>query len=168
MVVVAGAGCSSTVGRAGGRQTVTLGPGCLHTGQCTAESLLLLLRDSTSTRRRYLDVWMYCLPGIVLHELMHTAGFWHEQSRQDRDQHVTINWDNIRSHGNSSNSNNSSIFRAGMEVNFLKYDLSKIDHLGAPYDTCSVMHYGPAAFAKVAAPNNQIFQIFFILDVQCA
>ena len=42
MVVVAGAGCSSTVGRAGGRQTVTLGPGCLHTGQYTAESLLLL------------------------------------------------------------------------------------------------------------------------------
>ena len=111
---------------------------------------------------------MYCLPGIVLHELMHTAGFWHEQSRQDRDQHVTINWDNIRSHDNSNNCNNSSIFRPGMEVNFLKYDLSKIDHLGAPYDTCSVMHYGPAAFAKVAAPNNQIFQIFFILDVQCA
>ena len=99
---------------------------------------------------------------------MHTAGFWHEQSRQDRDQHVTINWDNIRSHGNNSNcSNNSSIFRAGMEVNFLKYDLSKIDHLGAPYDTCSVMHYGPAAFAKVAAPNNQIC-ILYIFHTGCA
>ena len=96
---------------------------------------------------------------------MHTAGFWHEQSRQDRDQHVTINWDNIRSHGNSSNSINSSIFRAGMEVNFLKYDLSKIDHLGVPYDTCSVMHYGPAAFAKVGAQN--ISNIFLYWTCMC-
>ena len=102
-------------------------------------------------------MWMCCLPGIVLHELMHTAGFWHEQSRQDRDQHVTINWDNIRSHGNSGNCSNSSVFRAGMEVNFLKYDLGKVDHLGAPYDTCSVMHYGPAAFAKVGPKYFNIF-----------
>ena len=36
-----------------------------------------------------------------------------------------------------------------MEANFLKYDLRKIDHLGAEYDTCSVMHYGAYAFAKV-------------------
>ena len=36
-----------------------------------------------------------------------------------------------------------------MEFNFLKYDLNKIDHLGAKYDTCSVMHYGSTAFAKV-------------------
>ena len=35
-----------------------------------------------------------------------------------------------------------------MEFNFLKYDLNKIDHLGAEYDTCSVMHYGSTAFAK--------------------
>ena len=102
-------------------------------------------------------MWMCCLPGIVLHELMHAAGFWHEQSRQDRDQHVTINWDNIRSHGNSGNCSNSSMFRAGMEVNFLKYDLGKVDHLGAPYDTCSVMHYGPAAFAKVGPKYFNIF-----------
>ena len=38
---------------------------------------------------------------------------------------------------------------SGMEYNFLKYDLRKIDHLKADYDTCSVMHYGAAAFAKV-------------------
>ena len=72
--------------------------------------------------------------GIVMHELMHAAGFWHEQSRADRDDYITINWSNIRK---------------GMEYNFLKYDLRKIDHLGAKYDTCSVMHYGAYAFAKV-------------------
>ena len=72
--------------------------------------------------------------GIVIHELMHATGFWHEQSRADRDSHISINWSNIQS---------------GMEFNFLKYDLNKIDHLGAKYDTCSVMHYGSTAFAKV-------------------
>ena len=41
-----------------------------------------------------------------------------------------------------------------MEFNFLKYDLNKIDHLGADYDTCSVMHYGATAFAKVTTCNT--------------
>ena len=31
--LVKGTGCSSTIGRAGGRQTVSLGPGCVATGQ---------------------------------------------------------------------------------------------------------------------------------------
>ena len=76
-----------------------------------------------------------------MHELMHAAGFWHEQSRADRDDYITINWKNIQK---------------GMEYNFLKYDLRKIDHLGAQYDTCSVMHYGAYAFAKV---RNGRFEI---------
>ena len=70
--------------------------------------------------------------------LLEYTGFWHEQSRADRDSHVKINTRNII---------------RGMEYNFLKYSLNKINHLEAPYDTCSVMHYGAYAFSKNRRPT---------------
>ncbi|XP_055985069.1 astacin-like metalloendopeptidase [Sorex fumeus] len=99
-------GCFSSVGRSGGMQVVSLSPTCLRKGK-----------------------------GIVLHELMHVLGFWHEQSRADRDRYVRINWNEIR---------------PGFEINFMK---SRSSNMMEPYDYSSIMHYGRFAFSRRGQPT---------------
>ena len=43
---------------------------------------------------------------------MHAVGFFHEQSRPDRDEHVTINLGNVVK---------------GMKHNFMKYSLNQVE-----------------------------------------
>ncbi|PAV55908.1 hypothetical protein WR25_13368 [Diploscapter pachys] len=70
--------------------------------------------------------------GTIVHELMHAVGFFHEQSRQDRDTYIEIVWRNVMN---------------GADDQFEKYNLNVIDHLNEPYDYASIMHYGPYAFS---------------------
>ncbi|KAF4794107.1 Meprin A subunit alpha [Turdus rufiventris] len=73
---------------------------------------------------------------IVEHEILHALGFYHEQSRMDRDDYVNIWWDEILE---------------GREHNFVKYNDTYITDLNTPYDYESVMHYAPFSFNKNAS-----------------
>jgi hypothetical protein len=101
-------GCWASVGRIGGKQVVNLQrPACM------------------------------AKVGTVLHELMHTVGFLHEQNRYERDEHVDVLWQNVD---------------RGKEDNFKKIPattaLSEV-----PYDYESVMHYSTMAFSSNGNPT---------------
>ena len=66
---------------------------------------------------------------VIAHELGHCLGFWHEQSRSDRDSYITINLDKIQN---------------GKADDFAIEDHSS--HYG-PYDFDSVMHYNSCGFS---------------------
>ncbi|XP_044151338.1 meprin A subunit beta-like [Bufo gargarizans] len=77
---------------------------------------------------------------IVQHEVLHALGFYHEQSRSDRDDYVTILWKNIQ---------------FGMDHNFFSYSDTETTFLGVPYDYTSVMHYSSTAFSATGNPTLQ-------------
>ena len=72
-----------------------------------------------------------CDEGSAIHEIGHAIGLWHEQSREDRDLYVKVNWQNIQD---------------GMKAQFNQH-ISDGDDYG-PYDYGSIMHYPRWAFSK--------------------
>lgn len=71
--------------------------------------------------------------GIALHETLHTLGFYHEQSRRDRDKHVIVNVHNAIK---------------DVQRQFDKYKPGEADTQGEKYDADSIMHYSNRAFSK--------------------
>ncbi|XP_051555974.1 meprin A subunit beta [Myxocyprinus asiaticus] len=74
----------------------------------------------------------------IEHEFLHALGFWHEQSRCDRDDYVSIIWDHISE---------------GKEHNFNKYNDTRSSALNVPYDYGSMMHYSKNAFRNGTGPT---------------
>jgi hypothetical protein len=121
------------------------------------DSTALRLRPRTAADRDYVlfrqlgeGCWSYlgrqggaqdidvsgCAAGSIAHELLHAAGFYHEQSRGDRDQHISIMWDEISPE---------------MRFNFDKRDARGQD-IG-PYDYGSIMHYPSHAGSRSGNPT---------------
>jgi hypothetical protein len=71
-----------------------------------------------------------CTVGNVSHEIGHTVGLWHEQSRSDRDEHIDIVWQNIH---------------PSYRHNFEQHIEDGVDIV--EYDYGSIMHYPETAFA---------------------
>lgn len=85
---------------------------------------------------------------IIVHELMHAVGFYHEQSRPDRDQFVQIHWENIR---------------PDKRHNFEKVT-EHIRTVG-DYDYQSIMHYSAREFCIDKCPGPTITAIDGSLDL---
>ncbi|KAF0290625.1 Zinc metalloproteinase nas-8 [Amphibalanus amphitrite] len=80
--------------------------------------------------RQKISLPHWCLSfGHAAHELMHTAGFWHEHQRPDRDQFVRVLWDNIKPRHRRTD--------YGRRV---WEELGEGSWLG-PYDYRSILHY---------------------------
>ncbi|KAG8431157.1 hypothetical protein GDO86_019341 [Hymenochirus boettgeri] len=97
-----GSGCWSHVGKVGGAQYLSL----MKTG---------------------------CLSrGVIQHEVQHALGFYHEQSRSDRDDFIDVMWQYID------------------ESDWSNFEMVDTDNLDEPYDYSSVLHYGWYAFSNTS------------------
>jgi len=76
-----------------------------------------------------------CEFGQAVHEIAHSLGLWHEQSRNDRDQYIKVLTNNVEPERLSN------------------FDIRPMARVVGPYDYSSIMHYGAYDFSKTGLPT---------------
>merc|ERR1711865_1284832 len=76
---------------------------------------------------------------VTVHEMMHALGLFHEQTRPDRDDYITVNFDNIQ--------------QGTRNFNYEKRGQQKVDALKLPYDYQSIILYGSDTFGNGNGPT---------------
>ncbi|XP_072374901.1 embryonic protein UVS.2-like isoform X1 [Scyliorhinus torazame] len=94
--------------------------------------------------------------GIIQHQLMHALGFYHENCRIDRDDHIEVEMANIQQESENN------------------FKVQESNNLVTDYDYVSVMHFGRFAFSKSPGlptivpkpdPNVQIGQFMGLSEI---
>ncbi|XP_070579595.1 bone morphogenetic protein 1-like isoform X2 [Ptychodera flava] len=84
--------------------------------------------------RQQVSLSEHCIDfGVIVHEIGHVIGFWHEHSRPDRDDYVKIHRENIKE---------------GFKDIFDIKSTLEINSFGQAYDYKSIMHYPRSSFSK--------------------
>ena len=73
-----------------------------------------------------------CSKGSVIHELLHTLGFLHMHTANNRDDYIEVNWKNVRDDA---------------KLNFKQF-AAHVSLFETEYDYDSITHYSSVAFAK--------------------
>ncbi|CAH1787748.1 unnamed protein product [Owenia fusiformis] len=93
----------------------------------------------------YINLGFRCFAfGTIMHELLHALGFFHEHTRNDRDDYIEIVESNIKS---------------GFSSNFAKQENPDTLISFTPYDYNSIMHYGKYAFSKDAYAGLETIRV---------
>ena len=73
-------------------QNIQLNIASMHSVSCYSP----VGRQYASPGAQELSIGIGCnSKGIIMHEMLHALGFWHEQSRSDRDDYLEVLWENI-------------------------------------------------------------------------